>query len=95
MKTTIEATLDPLIKKAIQHVLDTCGKKYKYQIVKRNRTMWYEFWNGDYREFFIEDIANQDYYVVFKRDSAKAIARDVAMILSCKLIDPNDIEIPI
>jgi hypothetical protein len=91
MKTTI----DPTITKAIEHVLNTCPPKYKCRIVKRNNAVWYEFWHDYYREFFIEDTSDGGRCVVFKKHDVERITHAVAMILHCKLIDPNDIEIPL
>jgi hypothetical protein len=87
--------IDPTIIKAIEHVMNDCPTRYDCRLVKRNNAIWYEFWRGNYRDFFIEVPTIGHLHVVFKRREVQEIARDVAMILHCKLIDPNDIEIPV
>lgn len=87
--------IDPTIIKAIEHVMNDCPTRYDCKITKHQLTVWYEFWRGDFREFFIDSHSVDGRYVVFKTHKAKDIARDVAMILHCKLIDPNDIEMPV
>lgn len=87
--------IDLQIARAIGHVLNTSTIGYRVQRIKRNNAIWYEFWHDAYRDFFIEETLDGKRCVVFKKDSAQEIAQDVAMLLHCKLIDPNDIEIPI
>jgi hypothetical protein len=88
----MKVKIDPTIVKAIEQVMNDCPTKYECRIVKRNDAIWYEFWRGEYRDFFIEITPNYRRFVVFKCREAQGIARDVARILHCKLIDPNDMD---
>jgi acyl carrier protein phosphodiesterase len=92
----MKVKIDSTIVKAIEHVMNDCPTKYECRIIKLNNAIWYEFWHENYRDFFVEVIP-YSICVVFKKSNyaVQSIARDVAMILHGKLIDPNDIAIPV